>query len=439
MVFHVRVCWEPSGELLQQCADTQQATWQHCSSSLRAHTADVRQRLHQVNSQFSHSCRRWVDVFLCHSGPPLAESWVWCALRYAGQADFRPVLGENDTCEINIRIHKLLNNALSAAALTPQTDRAGGTWHSTHYTMCPQEGKLMKYPVSMHGSPGGHSNAASHLGLCSTSTRAASSEDLQTNRPAKKKNTKWAEQNRTKLSTQASLKINVRNSSVFRRLLSPEARLRWDRAGQRHNHPLAPPGHSSKTASKWCPRVWGLGGAPRQKVWPRVAGQGLPASGVSSWPKPCLEARHKCCTNTPEEKAPEQEEHTQGKASDVIRGACDCHCGRWNPLRKTPEVSGETPSLQSPRPRSCHVGCHPASFLHPPASASIVPPSRDLRICWGGTSRLTLSWMMLSKGSVGGCFGAQLPSRLYCRHLTGGLHHLGHSGCPQPTLLLHYW
>lgn len=132
----------------------------------------------------------------------------------------------------------------------------------------------------------------------------------------KKKNTKWAEQNRTKLSTQASLKINVRNSSVFLRLLSPEARLRWDRAGQRHNHPLAPPGHSSKTASKWCPRVWGLGGAPRQKVWPRVAGQGLPASGVSSWPKPCLEARHKCCTNTPEEKAPEQEEHTQGKASD---------------------------------------------------------------------------------------------------------------------------
>jgi len=111
-------------------------------------------------------------------------------LRYAGQADFRPVLGENDTCEINIRIHKLLNNALSAAALTPQTDRAGGTWHSTHYTMCPQEGKLMKYPVSMHGSPGGHSNAASHLGLCSTSTFAASSEDLLTNRPAKKKNTK---------------------------------------------------------------------------------------------------------------------------------------------------------------------------------------------------------------------------------------------------------
>lgn len=59
------------------------------------------------------------------------------------------------------------------------------------------------------------------------------------------------------------------------------------------------------------PQAVGPGGVPRQKVWLCVAEQGLPAPGVNSWPKPCLEAHHRCCTNITEEKAPGQEETGQ--------------------------------------------------------------------------------------------------------------------------------
>lgn len=152
-----------------------------------------------------------------------------------------------------------------------------------------------------------------------------SSESLLTIRPAKK-STKWTEQNRTKLSTQVSLNINVRNSSALLRLLSPEAR-RWAGTGL-GNHPLAPPGQSSRTASKWRPRLWGLVVSPGRRcgcVWLSRACQPLESTHGQS-----LALRPTTGAVPTSLKRRHQGRKRQGKAFDAIRGACDCRCMCWN-------------------------------------------------------------------------------------------------------------